>query len=233
MYNTTRWNKIIKPIIPSVEREREREREMGEEMGKENGEDKESPKNNSNSNSNSENPKKKKAKSCKGCLYYSSSFKSNARNPLCVGITRSLPQAPHYIVGESEMEASRDGRSFADFKYACVGYSVYSNGKVSSADVKETQTELPVCVGLEVLVDRRVNTADPVPAHVHTKEDTRGFPQPRTHKPAHSVGDEFLGRFSRNATVVAMGVAKNLRRVGNQMKERLDDILYPYRRRPK
>ncbi|KAF5960953.1 hypothetical protein HYC85_002162 [Camellia sinensis] len=244
---------------------------MGEEMGKENGEDKESPKNNSNSNS--ENPKKKKAKSCKGCLYYSSSFKSNARNPLCVGITRSLPQAPHYIVGESEMEASRDGRSFADFKYACVGYSVYSNGKVSSADMKETQTELPVCVGLEVLVDRRVNTADPVPAHVHTKEAPRarrglnfgpdvgvvgflanalwvltllrgntlwwilsGFPQPRTHKPAHSVGDEFLGRqrrFSRNATVVAMGVAKNLRRVGNQMKERLDDILYPYRRRPK
>ncbi|CAL5366287.1 unnamed protein product [Camellia sinensis] len=220
---------------------------MGEEMGKENGEDKENPKNN---NSNSENPKKKKTKSCKGCLYYSSSFKSNSRNPLCVGITRSLPQAPHYIVGESEMEASRDGRSFADFKYACVGYSVYSNGKVSSTDVKETQTELPVCVGLEVLVDRRVNTADPVPAHVHTKEgvvgflanalwvltllrDTRGFPQPRTHKPAHSVGDEFLGRFSRNATVVAMGVAKNLRRVGNQMKERLDDILYPYRRRPK
>ena len=32
-----------------------------------------------------------KGKSCKGCLYYSSTFKSNSRNPLCVGISRSLP----------------------------------------------------------------------------------------------------------------------------------------------
>lgn len=42
-----------------------------------------------------------------------------------------------------------------------------------------------------------------------------------------------LCRFSRNANVVAMGVAKNLRRVGNNIKDRLDDILYPHRRRPK
>ncbi|KAL0448436.1 UNVERIFIED_CONTAM: hypothetical protein Slati_1400000 [Sesamum latifolium] len=32
-----------------------------------------------------------KAKSCKGCLYYSSRFKADSRNPLCVGLTRSLP----------------------------------------------------------------------------------------------------------------------------------------------
>lgn len=32
-----------------------------------------------------------KGKSCKGCLYYSSTLKSNSRNPLCVGLTRSLP----------------------------------------------------------------------------------------------------------------------------------------------
>ena len=32
--------------------------------------------------------RKKAPKSCKGCLYFS----SNARNPLCVGIARSLPQ---------------------------------------------------------------------------------------------------------------------------------------------
>ena len=34
----------------------------------------------------------RKGKSCKGCLYYSSSLKSNHRNPLCVGFTRSLPK---------------------------------------------------------------------------------------------------------------------------------------------
>ncbi|KAK8916473.1 hypothetical protein KSP39_PZI022466 [Platanthera zijinensis] len=33
-----------------------------------------------------------KGKSCKGCLYYSSILKSNARTPVCVGISRTLPQ---------------------------------------------------------------------------------------------------------------------------------------------
>ncbi|KAL6959982.1 hypothetical protein U1Q18_040129 [Sarracenia purpurea var. burkii] len=113
----------------------------------------------------------KKAKSCKGCLYYSSNLKSNSRNPVCAGITRSLPQVPHYIVGESEIEASRDGRSLADFKYACVGYSVYPDGKDTSVDVRETQTELPVCVGLEVLVDKKVNPDDYVSHHVPNRED--------------------------------------------------------------
>lgn len=37
-----------------------------------------------------------KGKSCKGCLYYSSIFKSNSRNPLCVGISRSLPHGKNY-----------------------------------------------------------------------------------------------------------------------------------------
>ncbi|CAA3016355.1 Hypothetical predicted protein [Olea europaea subsp. europaea] len=30
-------------------------------------------------------------KSCKGCLYYSSHLKADSRNPLCVGLSRSLP----------------------------------------------------------------------------------------------------------------------------------------------
>lgn len=35
---------------------------------------------------------KNQGKSCKGCLYYSSTFKSNSRNPLCIGLSSSLPQ---------------------------------------------------------------------------------------------------------------------------------------------
>uniref|UniRef100_A0A5B6ZZU9 DUF8204 domain-containing protein n=1 Tax=Davidia involucrata TaxID=16924 RepID=A0A5B6ZZU9_DAVIN len=176
---------------------------MGEEVK---GGDEESPNNNQNQVTGS-----KKGKSCKGCLYYSSTLKSNSRNPLCVGISRTLPQVPRYIVGESEVEASKEGRSLTDFKYACVGYSVYPDGKDPSTD-RETQTELPVCVGIEVLVDKRVGTADSIPAHVHNREDGHGFPQPG---------------------LVAMGVAKNMRKVGNHMKDTLEDILYPYRRRPK
>ncbi|KAK3009653.1 hypothetical protein RJ639_014739 [Escallonia herrerae] len=174
----------------------------------------------------------KKGKSCKGCLYYSSTLKSKSRDPLCVGITRTLPQVPRYIVGESEMEAAKEGRSLTDFRYGCVGYSIYTDNKNHPSDIEKTPTELPVCMGFEVLVDRQAATS-PAHAHAHSKEDGHAFPQPRTNKPAHTAGDEFLSRFTRNASVVATGVAKNMRRVGNQIKSSLDDILYPYRRRPK
>ncbi|KAK1373465.1 Altered inheritance of mitochondria 23, mitochondrial [Heracleum sosnowskyi] len=179
-------------------------------------------------------PNPTKAKSCKGCLYYSSSLKSHSRNPLCVGITRSLPQVPRNIVGKSELEANEKGREFADFKYGCVGYSVYSDRK-GQKDVQDKKSELPACIGIEVLVDRKVTAADSVPAHTHAhnREDNHRLPQPRTQKPAQSLGDEFLKRFTRNAGVVAKGVAKNARKVGNQLKSTLDDVLYPYRRRPK
>ncbi|KAK4361492.1 hypothetical protein RND71_020444 [Anisodus tanguticus] len=168
---------------------------------------------------------KKQGKSCKGCLYYSSTYKSNSQNPLCLGLTRSLPQVPQYIVGESEMEASKEGRSFTDFRYACVGYSVYRDQKARSADGQEVLTELPVCVGLEVLVDRKVTSAEAAPGHARKREG-HGVPQPRSPKPTHSAGDEF----TRNANLVAMGVAKNLQKVGNRIKEGVDDLFY---RRPK
>ncbi|KZV25961.1 hypothetical protein F511_08906 [Dorcoceras hygrometricum] len=176
-----------------------------------------------------------KAKSCKGCLYYSSRLKNDSRNPLCVGLTRSLPNVPRYMVGQSEMEASEEGRSITDFRYGCVGYSLYVDQKKQASNGQGTRAELPVCVGLEVLVDRRVNTPETAsaPTHAHAKEDGNGLPQRRTHKPAHSTGDDFLNRFTRNASLVANGVVKNARKVGNQIKQSVDDIFYPYRRRPK
>ncbi|KAK1363508.1 Altered inheritance of mitochondria 23, mitochondrial [Heracleum sosnowskyi] len=173
-----------------------------------------------------------KGKSCKGCLYYSSSFKSNSRNPLCVGISRSLPQVPRNIVGKSEVEAQEKGRDFADFRYGCVGYSVYSDRK-GQKDVQDGNSELPACIGMEVLVDRKVTVADSVPAHAHNRQDNRRSPVPQTQKPAVSLGDEFLKKFARNAGLVAAGVAKNVRKVGNHVKASVDDILYPYRRPPK
>ncbi|KAK9287286.1 hypothetical protein L1049_015699 [Liquidambar formosana] len=130
------------------------------------------------------------------------------------------------------MEASKEGRNLANFKYACVGYSVYLDKKDPSSDQQDKQADLPFCVGLEALLDERT-PADHVPAHVHKGKDGHDFPQPRTYKPAHSAGVEYLNRFSRNASLVASGVARNMNKVGNYMKQSLDDILYPYRRRPK
>ncbi|KAG6605044.1 uncharacterized protein LOC111450972 [Cucurbita moschata] len=171
-------------------------------------------------------------KSCKGCLYYSSLQKSKSKSPTCVGLSKTLEQVPNYIVGETEQEASKEGRSLTDFKYACVGYSVYLEKKGSSNDEQNKQAELPFCVGLEVLLDKR--PAEQSQAHIHNKtEDSPAFPQPRSYKPSYPAGDEYLNRFKRNAALVASGVARNVNRVCNYIKESFDDILYPYRRRPK
>ncbi|XP_038900456.1 uncharacterized protein LOC120087673 isoform X3 [Benincasa hispida] len=118
--------------------------------------------------------KDSKGKSCKGCLYYSSLQKSKSKTPTCIGLSKTLDQVPNYIVGETELEASKEGRSLADFKYACVGYSVYLEKKDSSNDVQNKQAELPFCVGLEVLLDKR--PAEHSQAHVHNKtEGTTGY----------------------------------------------------------
>lgn len=183
-----------------------------------------------------------KGKSCKGTLYYSSILKSKGRNPTCVGLSRTLQQVPSYIVGETEVEASKEGRSLSDFKYACVGYSVYLENKNLEANMQKPRAELPVCVGIELLVDKRPagNTAPtpartPSPAHAHSREDDHVLhpPPTRPQKPAHTMGDEFLAKFGRNASLVASGVARNMRKAGNYIKESVDDILFPYRRPPK
>lgn len=58
---------------------------------------------------------------------------------------------PDYVVGQSEAEASKEGRTLADFYYGCLGYSVYMTDKDSSTAMKQqAKTQLPVCLGLEV-----------------------------------------------------------------------------------
>lgn len=172
-----------------------------------------------------------KARSCKGCLYFSSIRKSSHKNPVCLGISRSLKQVPGSIVGESEVEISNDSRSLSEFKYACLGYSVYLDNKDKPTDKQGRPGEVPLCVGIEALVDKRATDAGHLPAHSRNKEDGTVLTPPRPVKPPHSVGEEFFGRFTRNAGLVASGVAKNLHKVGNYVKDNLDDILYPYRRR--
>ncbi|XP_009420792.2 uncharacterized protein LOC104000460 isoform X2 [Musa acuminata AAA Group] len=168
-----------------------------------------------------------KGKSCKGCLYYSSLLKSGSRNPVCVGISRTLPTAPLFIMGESEMKATQDGHDLSDFKYACIGYSIF----VDNNDKQEHRAQLPFCAGIELLVEKRVSTSDHVAAPVQKEDATARFPlQP--HQPGQSSA-ELLSRFRRNAGVVASGVAKNLNKVGNYIKDNIDDIFYPFRKPPK
>ncbi|KAG4988333.1 hypothetical protein JHK85_031316 [Glycine max] len=182
-----------------------------------------------------------KGKSCKGCTYYSSLHKAKSKNPTCVGFSRTLQQVPPFVVGESELEASKEGRSLTNFKYACVGYSVYLDNKDSSADSQDKTAKLPFCVGLEVVLEEKASNshAGHVPA-THKTEDEHAAPQPRRYIPPNHT-TEFLNRqvevfsmvkltlvvrmFQRNAGLVASGVAKNLNRVGNYVKDLLNDIL--------
>ncbi|MQL98698.1 hypothetical protein Taro_031414, partial [Colocasia esculenta] len=56
---------------------------------------------------------------------------------------------PGYMVGESELEASKEGRNLSDFKYSCVGYSVFTDNKDDPSENGEKHAELPFCVGVE------------------------------------------------------------------------------------
>ncbi|OWM83897.1 uncharacterized protein LOC116204092 isoform X2 [Punica granatum] len=174
-----------------------------------------------------------KGKSCKGCLYYSSVQKSKSKRPTCVGISRSLQQVPRYIVGETELQASKEGRGLSDFRYACVGYSIFLEKNAQSSDQQTKQAELPFCVGLEVLLDKRTTPAPQVQEHAHKRDDGHAIPQRQTYKPSSSTGDDYASRFMRNASLVASGVARNVNKVQNYIKETVDDILSPYRRPPK
>ncbi|KAI4375682.1 hypothetical protein MLD38_013523 [Melastoma candidum] len=176
-----------------------------------------------------------KGKSCKGCLYYSSLKKAKSQPPTCVGISRKLQQVPGYTSGNPNSETSKDGLALLDFRYACLGYSVFLEKSDQSSNPQDKQPNLPFCVGLEVLLDKRNNSAgtEHAPAHVRKHEDTHAFPQRRAYNTTTSTGDDYFSRFKRNASLVASGVAKNMNKVGNYIKESLDDIFYPYRRRPK
>ncbi|KAM2194590.1 hypothetical protein ACFX1R_028700 [Malus domestica] len=168
-----------------------------------------------------------KGRSCKGTLYYSSALKSKAYNPLCVGVPRSIPEVPQSIVSETETKASKDDRHLTEFRYACAGYSLYLDRITKDHSGKE-QPELPVCYGLELLVGKRMvqktPAAAPVSAHVHHKQEVREVPQTQRQQPT---------QFTRNADLVASGVTKNIRKVGNYIKGSVDDFLYQYRGRPK
>lgn len=168
-----------------------------------------------------------KGKSCKGCTYYSSLHKAKSNNPTCFGFSKTLQQVPPFVVGETELEASKEGRSLTNFKYACVGYSVYLDNKDSPADSQDKTAKLPFCVGLEVVLEEKASNlpVGHVPGSHKTGDDEHAAPQPRRYTPPNNNTTEFLNRFQRNAGLVASGVAKNLNRVGNYVKELLKDIL--------
>ncbi|KAJ0014646.1 hypothetical protein Pint_20629 [Pistacia integerrima] len=56
---------------------------------------------------------------------------------------------PMHVVGETKLEASKEGHTLNDFKYGCVVYLIHLDNKDSSTDKMDKEVELPFCVGLE------------------------------------------------------------------------------------
>ncbi|KMZ63115.1 hypothetical protein ZOSMA_427G00140 [Zostera marina] len=118
----------------------------------------------------------RKGRSCKGFLYYSSQRKSSNGKPMCFGLNRTLENVPGYMIAESQTESKKEGRNLSDFKYSCIGYSVCADNKNSASPTNnnlENPLELPFCVGIEILVDKRATSnAD----HLRTQQGAQTQP---------------------------------------------------------
>jgi len=179
----------------------------------------------------------RKGKSCKGCLYYSSVLKSRGYNPICVGIPRSIPQVPGFVVEEPREEVAAQGHDLRQFKYACAGYSMFVDDRDGKSGGDEAKALLPYCQGLELLVDSRmVEKKSPAAEHASTrnpKEAAATHPQEQGQKPQQPARQEFMARYKKSAGLVASGVVKNLGKTGTYIKQNIEDIFSPDRRPPK
>ncbi|KAJ1386308.1 hypothetical protein SESBI_40889 [Sesbania bispinosa] len=76
---------------------------------------------------------------------------------------------PSYIVGKAELEALKQGKNLANFKFACIGYSIYLDNKSSSADSQKEVPKLPISSGLQMLMIKKPSVSPdghvPHPAH--------------------------------------------------------------------
>ncbi|KAK8685733.1 hypothetical protein V6N13_124768 [Hibiscus sabdariffa] len=150
-------------------------------------------------------------------------------------------------VGVAETKAQKDETDAEDFKFVCAGYSVFVSKNEDSIQKDGTKPQLPHCQGLAYLRHFVIPPPppDPVAASAFMKSmqkmKDRDVHQHQTRKPTHhSVQDDFLNRqaddfdmFTRIANLIGSKVAKDMRRVGNNIKSKVEDILFSNRRPPK
>eukprot|EP00249_Psilotum_nudum_P004313 c17839_g1_i1 orf=322-966(-) len=183
------------------------------------------------------------ARSCKGFLYYSSQMKANARNPLCVGFSRSEERVRNHSASDAQHDPTKEGRDLLDFKYLCMGYSAHQDAASSSGN--RSKAELPLCTGVELLAERKVSQVTTASKQEHNdandgQRNNEGAPvitRPPSLRPPNTLGgysaEEFGSRFIHNAGLIASAIGNNLSRLGSYIKSGLDDMIYPDRRRPK
>lgn len=131
------------------------------------------------------------------------------------------------------MTAERIG-NLSYFKYACVGYSFFMHEEDSVTEGQNRPVALPLCAGYELLLGKKTSAFGQVPARNQQKHHKEDLFFLRSRMTSEKLAmDNFLGRFAKSAEVVASGVRRNLMRVGSYIKDNVDDMVYPDRRRPK
>jgi len=131
--------------------------------------------------------------------------------------------------------AAREG-NLSYFKFACDGYSIFSDADDSSTKAKNEPASLPVCAGYELLLGKKTSatTTSQAPSRANRKQYKEDLYFLRSRTTSKELARKnFVGRFTRSAELVAAGVARNLLKVGSYIKDNVGNMLYPDRRRPK
>lgn len=191
-------------------------------------------------------------RSCRGCLYYSSVMRERGQNPICLGLSRSSEPQVYSVHNELDSEVVRNFRDSTYFKYVCTGYSAHREvSSNQSMQPIESPAELPYCVGLEFLIDRkptrqvtpaetapltRSSTYEP-PERPHKEDSSNIMPRPSSSIGSMDVGglsaNEFATRLFRTSRLVASAVVNNVGRVANNVRSTIDKIFTSDQGRPK
>ena len=153
-----------------------------------------------------------RSRTCRGCLFYSSFLRDSNQNPTCYGFSRSIPQSYRM----EERNATKE------FKYACLGYGLHK--EVMGTGGQNTKHpdgfgELPLCVGIEFLADRR-----PVNQTQDKEEADANLHHNPLARPGAAPSEDFTSRFYRSASRIATAVVNNVIRVAGAVGNTVTDI---------
>ncbi|KAH7424712.1 hypothetical protein KP509_11G020800 [Ceratopteris richardii] len=133
---------------------------------------------------------------CMGLLYLSStsSKKSSNRGPICIGYSRKVNVLRQGAYDKSRQEVEKHNKALRDFKYACMGRSLYMNNQAKSPI---QQSDLPFCEGLSVFVEPPSQTLNSKQGQrIQTQQSNEGAKvSARPAQPSRAPTEEFGTRY--------------------------------------
>lgn len=190
-----------------------------------------------------ERPALRRHKCCVGALYYSQALMDNRMEPVCAGIRQT------HKAGEDLAELQTEASNLVDFKYMCVGYSMYDEDRIRRQPAREDPpgggVDLPYCEGLEIVSSRHLQGnpvllkegmegsagEDTPPLEPSQKRKTGFFPgnSPTNFvpEPGRVNWEKLPERFQRSSYLILQKMQHNATYLATSMKrviERISDI---------